>query len=100
MSYLPVILQLVSGVVGANALGAAVKSLNLGPVGNSIAGIIGGLLGGHLLASIDGGAAAHAAAAGGLNAGAIFGSIVGGAAGGGLLTTIVAYAKIMFAKPT
>jgi hypothetical protein len=96
MSYLPVILQLVSGVVGANALGAAVKSLNLGPVGNSIAGIIGGLLGGQLLASIDGGAAA----AGGLNAGAIFGSIVGGAAGGGLLTTIVAYAKIMFAKPT
>lgn len=98
MSYLPIILQIVSGAVAANALGAAVKSLNLGPVGNSIAGIIGGFLGGQLLASIDGVAAAHGA--GGLNAGAIFGSIAGGAAGGGLLTTLVAYAKIMFAKPT
>jgi uncharacterized membrane protein YeaQ/YmgE (transglycosylase-associated protein family) len=96
MSYLPIILQLVTGAVGANALGAAVKSLNLGPVGNTIAGLIGGLLGGQVLASLNGGAAAHAD----LNVGAIVGSIVGGAAGGGLMTAIVAYLKIMFAKPT
>jgi uncharacterized membrane protein YeaQ/YmgE (transglycosylase-associated protein family) len=96
MSYLPIILQLVTGAVGANALGAAVKSLNLGPVGNTIAGLIGGLLGGQVLASLNGGAAAHAD----LNVGAIVSSIVGGAAGGGLMTAIVAYVKIMFAKPT
>jgi hypothetical protein len=100
MSYLPIILQLVSGAVGANALGAAVKSLNLGPVGNTVAGLIGGVLGGQLLSSIDGGAATHAGGGGALNVGAIVGSIFGGAAGGGLLTAIVAYVKVMFAKPS
>lgn len=49
MSYLPLIIAIVSGVVGGNVLGAAVKNLNLGPVGNSIAGLLGGGIGGQLL---------------------------------------------------
>jgi hypothetical protein len=96
MSYLPLIIQLVSGAGAANALGNAVKSLNLGPVGNTIAGLVGGGIGGQLVSALAGGGGGT----GGLDVGAILGSIGGGAAGGGALTTIVAYMKLMFAKPT
>jgi len=37
---LPLIIQLVSGAVGGNVAGSAMKNQSLGPVGNSIAGII------------------------------------------------------------
>jgi hypothetical protein len=96
MSYLPLIIQLVSGAVGANVLATAVKSLNLGPVGNTIAGVIGGGIGGQLISALEAGAGDT----GGLNIGAILASIGGGAAGGGALTAIVSYLKLMFAKPT
>jgi len=98
MSYLTLFIQLVSGAVGANVLGAAVKSLNLGRVANTVVGLIGGAIGGQLLAALAGGASA--AGAGGPSVGAVIGSIIGGAAGGGALTALVAYLKLMFAKPT
>ena len=71
MSYLPLIIQLVSGVVGGNVLGAAVKNLNLGPVGNTIAGLLGGVIGGHLASLAQGGAA------GGMDVGTLLGSVGG-----------------------
>ena len=43
------IIQLVSGVVGGHAVGAALKDYNLGGVGNTIAGAIGGVGGGQIL---------------------------------------------------
>ena len=95
MSYVPLIIQLVSGVVGGNALGAAVKSLNLGPVGNSIAGLLGGGLGGQLLASL-----AQGGAPAGMDVGMILESIGGGVAGGGGLTAAAGFMKQMLAKPT
>jgi hypothetical protein len=95
MSYIPLIVQLVSGVVGANALGAMVKNLNLGPVGNTLAGLLGGGIGGQLLASL-----AQGGVAGGLDVGTILESIGGGVAGGGALTAAVAGIKQFLAKPT
>ena len=95
MSYIPLIIQLVSGVVGGNVLGAVVKNLNLGPVGNSIAGLLGGGIGGQLLASL-----AQGGAAGGIDVGTILESIGGGVAGGGVLTAAAAFLKQMLAKPT
>ena len=44
---LNLVIQLVAGAVGGNAAGAILKQFNLGPLGNSIAGIIGGGLGGQ-----------------------------------------------------
>jgi hypothetical protein len=96
MSYLPLIIQLVSGAVSANVLANAVKSLNLGPVGNTIAGLFGGGIGGQLITALG----ASAGGASGLNVGAILASIGGGAVGGGALTAMVSYLKLMFAKPT
>jgi len=95
MSYLPLIIQLVSGVVGGNVLGAAVKSLNLGPVGSSIAGLLGGGLGGHILASL-----AQGGPPTGVDVATILESIVGGVAGGGLLTAAAALMNQMLARPT
>jgi uncharacterized membrane protein YeaQ/YmgE (transglycosylase-associated protein family) len=62
MNYVPLIIQLISGAVGGNIAGAVLSKLNLGPIGNSIAGLIGGGVGGQLLGMLTGGAAAGAAA--------------------------------------
>ena len=56
------IIQLIAGVAGGNAAGAALKNLNLGTLGNSLAGILGGGLGGQILGMLGGGAAAADAA--------------------------------------
>ena len=52
MNMLPLIIQLISGAVGGNVAGALMKNFNLGPIGNSIAGLIGGGLGGQLLSML------------------------------------------------
>ena len=41
------IIQLIAGVAGGNAVGAALKDYNLGALGNTIAGAIGGVGGGQ-----------------------------------------------------
>jgi len=87
------IIQLISGVVGGHAVGAALKDYNLGGVGNTIAGAIGGVGGGQILQAI---VPAIAGAAGGdLDIGAIVGQIIGGGAGGATLTVIVGLVKTM-----
>ena len=48
------IIQLISGAVGGNVAGAALKDYSLGTLGNSIAGIVGGGVGGAVLMIIVG----------------------------------------------
>jgi uncharacterized membrane protein YeaQ/YmgE (transglycosylase-associated protein family) len=43
------IVQLLSGVAGGNGAGALLKQFSLGWLGNSLAGLVGGALGGQLL---------------------------------------------------
>jgi hypothetical protein len=88
------IIQLLSSAAGGNIVGNILKQYNLGPVGNSIAGIVGGGLGGQLLNMMLGGGAAAgtaatAAAAGGLDIGSLVEQIVGG----GVLMLIVGIIK-------
>ena len=49
------IIQLVSGAVGGNIAGAAMKQYNLGTIGNSIAGLIGGGVGAQIIGALVGG---------------------------------------------
>ena len=42
---IPILVQLIGGGVGGNGIAAVLKQVNLGPVGNTIAGAIGGWLG-------------------------------------------------------
>ena len=57
MNLISLIIEAVSGALGGNIAGATMKENSLGTLGNSIAGIVGGGLGGVLLQSVLGGAA-------------------------------------------
>jgi hypothetical protein len=92
-----IIVQLVGGAVGGNGIAAVLKQVNLGPVGNSIAGAIGGWAGTWLAGMIPGLSglvgAAGAAGTGGLDFGALAGQGLTGLVGGGLLTAIAGLIK-------
>ena len=47
------LINLVSGAVGGNLAGAALKEQSLGAIGNTIAGIVGGVAGGYILKAVD-----------------------------------------------
>ncbi len=92
-TWLPIIIQLISGAVGGNAAGAAMKNQSLGTLGNSIAGIVGGGLGGQLLALLG-----VIAGGGGMNATTVAGDVASGGAGGAALMAIVGIIKSALAK--
>jgi hypothetical protein len=46
------IIQLIAGAVGGNAAGGLLKNINLGPLGNTIAGAAGGGIGGSILSGL------------------------------------------------
>ncbi len=95
---IPILVQLIGGGVGGNGIAAVLKQVNLGPVGNTIAGAIGGWLGTWLAGMIPGlsglvGGAAAAGATGGLDIGALAGQGLTGLVGGGVLTAIAGLIK-------
>jgi uncharacterized membrane protein YeaQ/YmgE (transglycosylase-associated protein family) len=96
VNILNLIISLVSGALGGNAAGAAMKEKSLGTLGNSISGILGGGIGGAILQALGIGSAA--AAGGGTDLGSIIGSIAGGGVGGGILMTIISWIRSAAAK--
>ena len=92
MSLLPLIIQLISGAIGGNVAGKALSQYDLGTLGNSIAGIVGGGIGGQLIALLIP-AVANAMQGGGLDAGAIAGQVAGGGVGGAILLVVVGMIK-------
>jgi len=85
------VIQIIGGAAGGNGIGAAVKDVNLGTIGNTIAGAIGGVGGGQLLQMLM--PALAGAAGGGLDIGALASQLIGGGAGGAVLTAIVGFIK-------
>jgi hypothetical protein len=94
MEFLPLIIQLVSGAVGGNAIGKIFSGLNLGTLGNSVAGILGGGLGGTALSMLG----VDAGPSGAMDLASIAGSVGSGAVGGGILMTIVGFVKKLLSK--
>lgn len=88
------IVQLIAGAVGGNVAGAAMKEQSLGTLGNSIAGIVGGGIGGQILAAIVPALAGGA----GMDIGSIVGNVAGGGVGGAILMVIVGLIKKQMAK--
>jgi len=86
------VIQVIAGIVGGHAAGQ-MKNFDLGALGNTIAGAIGGAGGGQLLALLA--PALAGAAGGGFDVGALAGQLVGGGAGGAILTAIVGAVKNM-----
>ena len=94
MNIISLIIQAISGAVGGNVAGAAMKENSLGTLGNSIAGIVGGGLGGTLLQMVMG----TAAAGGGLDLQSILANVAGGGVGGAILMAIIGIIKNKMAK--
>lgn len=90
---LNIVIQLISGAVGGNAAGSFLKNLSLGTVGNSVAGIVGGIGLGQVLSML--GIAGADAAGPAFDIGNLITNIAGGAVGGGVVMTIVGYLKGM-----
>jgi hypothetical protein len=87
------VIQLVAGLIGGNAAGASLKDYDLGKLGNTIAGAIGGVGGGQILQAII----PSLAATGGGDAGALLGQVVGGGVAGAIVTFLVGVVKNMMA---
>ncbi|HYB43466.1 MAG TPA: hypothetical protein VEL75_16925, partial [Candidatus Methylomirabilis sp.] len=71
MDLVSLLISLISGGVGGNVAGAAMQDKSLGVVGNSIAGIVGGGLGGAILRAVG----LFAQSGGNLDLGSIIGNI-------------------------
>ena len=84
-------IQLLSGAVGGNVVGALAKRISLGVLGNSLAGILGGGLGGQIL----GGMLGMPTGGGGLDIGSIIGQVASGGVGGGVVMVIIGLLKSM-----
>jgi hypothetical protein len=97
----PILVQLIAGGAGGNVIGQIVKSLNLGPAGNTIVGAIGGVVGTWLagrIPGLDSLVGAAASTAGGLDMGALAGQGAAGLVSGGVLTAIAGLIKSSMAK--
>ena len=87
-----IIIQVISGALGGNAVGKASPKIDLGGIGNTIAGAIGGGIGGQIIAALLAGGGT-AAAGGGLDIGNIVTQVVGGGASGAIVTAIVGFIR-------
>jgi uncharacterized membrane protein YeaQ/YmgE (transglycosylase-associated protein family) len=90
MNIVSLIIEAISGAVGGNVAGAAMKDNSLGTMGNSIAGIVGGGLGGTILQMVMGTAAAGG---GSLDLTTILSNVAGGGVGGAILMAVIGIIK-------
>jgi hypothetical protein len=96
MNLVALIIQLICGAVGGNVAGKLFKNIDLGTLGNSIAGVLGGGLGGQILNALG----VFAGTQGGsLDLASIIGNIASGGVGGGLLMAIIGFIKKAMARP-
>jgi len=91
MDLTALIIQLIAGALGGNGAGAVSKDTSLGPLGNSIAGALGGGVVGQILNAILG--IGGTAAASGLDMGSMVSAFVTGGVSGGVTALIVGFLK-------
>lgn len=85
-------MNLVAGAIGGNAAGKASPTFDLGTLGNTISGLVGGGVLGQLIPLVL--PAISAAAAGGnLSIGGILTNLIAGGAGGAVLTALIGAVK-------
>ncbi|WP_296312977.1 hypothetical protein [Winogradskyella sp. UBA3174] len=96
--YLPLIIQLISGAGGGIVAGKLMKGSSLGTLWNSVAGIVGGGLGGQVLGMLGLGGAAAAEASTGMDLTSILSSVAGGGVGGGIVMVVIGMIKKAMAK--
>ncbi len=95
MDIMSLLISLVSGAVGGNVAGAAMKDKSLGTAGNSIAGIFGGGIGGAILQILG---VLKSTGGGGLDLSTILGNVASGGVGGAVVLAVVSLIKNAMAK--
>jgi hypothetical protein len=95
MDLTSLLIQAVAGAIGGNATGAVAKNISLGPLGNTIAGALGGGLGAQILGPLLG--LGGAAAAGGLDINTIVQGFASGGISGALTAAVIGFVKAKFA---
>lgn len=87
-----ILINLVAGALGGNAAGKASPTFDLGTLGNTISGLVGGgVLGQIVILLIP--AVTAAAQSGNLSIGGIVTQVISGGAGGAILTAIIGAIK-------
>ena len=96
MDPISLLMPFFSGAAGGNLIGGLLKNFNLGSLGNSLAGLVGGGLGSLVLGNMLG----MPMPASGVDpdSTALLGQILGGGAGGGVMTIIVAMLQKMLGR--
>ncbi|WP_041777978.1 hypothetical protein [Beijerinckia indica] len=87
-----ILINLVSGALGGNAIGKSSPTFDLGTIGNTIAGLVGGGVLGQIITALLP-AVASATQAGDLSIGGIVTQLIAGGAGGAILTAIAGLIK-------
>ena len=95
-TFIHIIIAIIAGGIGGYAAGAPLKNCTLGGLGNTIAGAVGGVVGGQLLQEL---VPALAKAGSNIDIGALVGQVVSGGAGGAILTVLVGMMKWMVVPP-
>lgn len=94
MDVVNLLISLLSGAAGGNVAGAAMPDKNLGTLGNTLSGILGGGLGGYLLQALNlFGTATQATGGTGLDLGSIIANIGSSGVGGAVLMAIIGLIK-------
>lgn len=87
-----VLINLIAGALGGNAAGKASPQFDLGTMGNTIAGLVGGGVLGQIITLIWP-SVVSAAQTGNFSIGSIVTNVISGGAGGALLTAIIGMVK-------
>jgi hypothetical protein len=87
------IIQLISGAAGGNMAGLALKQYDLGTVGNSITGVIGGGIGAQIIGVLLDGGEGAVVGPNGYDIGTLIAQIASGGVGGGALLLLVGLLK-------
>jgi uncharacterized membrane protein YeaQ/YmgE (transglycosylase-associated protein family) len=83
------VISLITGAIGGNVAGAIFKNLSLGPLGNTIAGVVGGGAGAEILRAVLGE---------GNGGGSVVGNVASAGVGSVLVMLIVGLIKNAMAK--
>jgi hypothetical protein len=87
-----ILINLIAGAVGGNAVGKSSPTFDLGTLGNTIAGLVGGGVLGQII-TLMWPAIAASLQGGNFDIGSIVAQAIGGGAGGAILTAIVGAIK-------
>lgn len=95
MDIMGLVTNLVSGAVGGNVAGAGLKDKSLGVLGNTVAGLIGGVAGDYIIQAVG---LLEKMGMADMTMGSIMSQVGTGAVSGAILTAVIALIKSSMSK--